>query len=80
MMAGWGKLGDLSRQPASRYTGQMARQNTTMVRDELPLGITTCQIDAILIDPFAPAGAFPKRDPGESIVLKLPVASPDGWW
>ncbi|PQO45771.1 glycosyltransferase [Blastopirellula marina] len=56
--AGWDKLGELSGLAALKHTGQMVKRNATATRDELPAIIAARQIDALLIDQFAPAGAL----------------------
>ncbi|QGJ70375.1 Zeaxanthin glucosyl transferase [Planctomycetales bacterium 10988] len=62
MIAGWDKLGELSGLAALKHTGQLIKQSAMRIRDELPVAIADCQIDALLIDQVAPAGAVVAED------------------
>lgn len=57
LIAGWDELGELSGLAAVKLTGRLVKQNAMTTRNELPAAISSHQIDALLVDQFAPAGA-----------------------
>ncbi|WP_186767815.1 glycosyltransferase [Blastopirellula retiformator] len=55
--AGWDKLGELSGLAAMKHTGKMVQWSSMATRDELPEIIEQRQIEALVVDQVAPAGA-----------------------